>query len=280
MRSSILITCGLGIVGATACANDPMYVPAPTNLEAGVMDQTGNLSIAKASLELPFKTETAADAKTRMALATTLGVMVPYVKVGDVAVEIDWTIKNLDSKPGQVEIELNGANEFFGYDPSMIKLDPNDDEAPPTPGLGGDIPIDVDANGELDGMFREDQVLESSIDLDEISRGNVNPFAAELTINKNDQSFQPLEPETYDMEGNPLPRVPMGKPIPRAAFANMIRFDLVFKPTTHMVLDYDVRVRDIRGIVDVKGLTAPMSELQQFGMIPFYIPPADAGETD
>ncbi len=267
-----------GVVLVAACANDPMYVPAPTNVEAGVAipNQLG-LSVGKATLELPFKTETTADAKTRADLATKLGVMVPYVKVGDVSVEIEYTIRNLDSMPGQAEVELNGANELFAYDPSKIKLDPGNNEAPPTPGLSGDIPIDVPADGQVTGLFTEDQVLEASIDLDEITRGNVNPYAAELIVNKNDASFQPLAPEMYDKEGNPLPRTPMGPVILRAAFANMIRFDLVFKPTTHMVMDYDVRVRDLRGIVDVKGLTAPTGELAQFGDIPFYIPATGSG---
>ena len=269
---------GLGLgLGLGACANDPMYVPAPTNLEAGIADAMGNLSQAKASMTLPFKTEKPADATARAALATKLGVMVPYVKVGDVSVEVEWTIKNLDMVPGQAQVELDGANEFFAYDPSMIVLDPNAEEAPPTPGLSGDIPLDVPAGGEVTGVFREDQMLEASIDLDQITRGNANPFAATLTIDKNDTMFQPLEPEQYDKDGNPLPRVPMGTPIPRAAFAQMIRVDLVFKPTTHMVLDYDVRVRDIRGIVDDKGLTSPMSELYDFGTIPDWVPAAGSG---
>lgn len=263
-----------------ACANDPIYEPSPTNMEAGIPDPSGNgvISQAKSSLQIPFKTETAADQKTRMALASKLGVMVPYVKVDDVAVEIDYTIKNLDgSNAGTALVELNGANEFFAYDPSMIQLDPGDDEAPPTPGLSGDIPIDLAPGGTYQGMFREDQVVEASIDLDEITRGNINPFAAELTVNKNDQTFQPLAPEMYDMDGNPLPRTPMGPPIPRAAFAQMVRMDLVFKPTTHMVLDYDVRVRDLRGIVDDKGLDAPQSELEQFPMVPDYQPGGGGG---
>ena len=260
-----------------ACANDPMYVPAPTNLEAGVANpnQMG-LSVGKAQLQLPFKTETAADAQIRSDLAMKLGVMVPYVKVGDVSVEIEYTIRNLDSMPGQAKVELDGANEFFAYDPAMI-MAPANEEAPPTPGLSGDIPIDIPADGEVTSLFTEDQVLEASIDLDEITRGNINPYAAELIVNKNDASFQPLAPVMYDMQGNPLPRTPMGPPILRAAFANLIRFDLVFKPTTHMVMDYDVRVRDLRGIVDVKGLASPMDELAQFGDPPYYTPNAGSG---
>jgi hypothetical protein len=257
------------IVLAPACANDPEYIPAPMNLEGGMKDMMGNTIDAKASLMLPVKLETAKDAATRAALATQLGVMVPYVKVGDLQVSIEYTITNLDPMPGTAKIELNGANEFFVYDPSMLDYSGGDDEAPPTPGLSGDIPIDIEANGSVDGQFREDQILEASIDLDQITRGNINPFAATLNIDKNDQSFQPvmIVMPTVD-DPDPAP-IPVGSPIPRAAFAQMIRFDLVFKPTTHMVLAYAVRVRDTRGIMDDLLLSAPPAELTPF-MPPEY----------
>jgi hypothetical protein len=256
-----------GLAGLAGCANDPVYIPAPMTMEAGVPDMTGMLSEAKASLQLPIKTETAADAKTRAALATKLApVMVPYVRVGDLEVEVEWTIKNLDlMKPGQAKIELNGANEYFSYDPSIIVLDPGDDEAPPTPGLTGDIPIEVPAGGEVSGLFTEDELREAAIDLDQITRGNVNPFRATLTISKNARTFQPMTP--------PMPTVmdymqmPVGPEIPREAFAAITRIDLVFKPTTHMVLEYNVRVRDVRGIMHDLLLTAVTdkpAELQTF----------------
>lgn len=260
---------------AAGCANDPEYIPAPTNLEGGMMDAMGNLVQPKASLMLPVKIEKASDATARAALAAKLGVMVPYVKVGDIDVSIEYTIQNLDAMPGTARIQLNGANEFFGYDPSMLDFSGGDDEAPPTPGLSGDIPIDIGPNETLEGQFREDRILEASIDLDQITRGNINPFAATLNINKNDPSFQPVTVVMPTMaDPMPMPQ-PMGPPIPRAAFAHMIRFDLVFKPDRHMLLQYAVRVRDVRGIMDDKLLAAPMTELTQF-MPPDYsnLPPA------
>jgi len=250
---------------AVGCANDPEYIPAPMNLEGGMMDpMTMELVQPKGSLTLPVKTETADDAKTRGDLAAKLGVDVPYVKVDDLQVSIEWTIKNLDDMPGQAKIQLNGANEYFAYDPSMLDFSGGDDEAPPTPGLDGDVPIDVPPGGTVQGQFREDQVLEASIDLDMITRGNINPFAATLAVNKNDQQFQPvMQVMPTPQDPDPAP-IPVGSPIPRAAFAQMIRLDLVFKPTTHMVLEYAVRVRDIRGIMDDMLLNAPPAELTQF----------------
>jgi hypothetical protein len=223
---------------------------------------------------LPIKPESTKDAADRAALATKLGLTpadIPYVKVGDLDIEVEWSIRNLDAVPGQAKIELNGANEWFAYDPSVIVLDPTNDEAPPTPGLGGDIPIDVPASGEVAGLFREDQLLEASIDLDSITRGHVNPFAATQTVEKNADSFAQLSmptPSTPVCLANPMDpscqQKATGLVIPRAAFAEMIRIDLVFKPNHHMVLDYTVRVRDHRGIVHDMGLTAPGSEIVTF----------------
>lgn len=262
-RALLLVAC---VVGFAACANDPLYLQSPTTMEAGTDNGSGGLTQANSSLMLSIKPETSTDAATRMALANQLGVMVPYVKVGDIDIEVEFTIHNLDTMPGQAKVDLNGANEFFVYDPTMIVLDPGDDEAPPTPPLAGDIPIDVPPGGSVDGVFREDQLLEASIDCDQVTRGHVNPFAAVLKINKNDTSFQPLSNYIPPAMVGAMPpmQTPVGPPVPRAAFAEIIRVDLVFKPDTHMTLDYTVRVRDHRGIVDLKGVDSPMAEVVQF----------------
>jgi hypothetical protein len=268
MRAAISAVLFTGTVAGmvAGCANDPVYLQAPMTLEGGMRDDQGQLIEAKASLALPIKTETMADAMKRAALATQLmPVEVPYVRVGDVEVDVEWTIKNLDAMPAQAMIELNGANEYFSYDPSIIVLNPDDEEAPPTPGLGGDIPITVPGNGSVSGLFTEDQLREASIDLDQITRGNVNPFRASLTISKNALAFQPMTPPMPGVDD--YMQTPVGPEVPRQAFAQMVRIDLVFKPETHMTLDFNVRVRDVRGILHDLLLTAVTDkpgELQTF----------------
>lgn len=245
-----------------ACANDPAYLPYPGNLEAGVDDGDGGTSIARASLAIPIEPETEADAADRAARSTELGVEVPYVKVGDIEVAVEWTIKNLDTEnPGTARVQLNGANELFAYDPALVPV-LDDEEEIEAPGLEGDVPIALAAGATVSGAFREDQLREASIDLDAITRGNVNPFAATLTVNKNADSIQPMTP--YDPTMPDVPQMPMGEPIPREAFRQMVRVDLVFRPDRHMVLEYTVRVRDIRGIVHDDLLAAPMDELATF----------------
>jgi hypothetical protein len=250
-----------------ACANDPMYLPQTVVLEGGVPDANGMTMPVKSSLQIPFKPETMADMTTRMDLMTKLGVDVPYIKVDDVDLEVEWTVQNLDMNPGQFVIGVNGANEVFAYDPTLIVVDPNDEEAPPTPDLAGDIPTDIGPMQTLSGTIREDQLLEAAIDLDQITRGNMNPFAANLTVSKNIASFQPmtaLDPTMPD-----LMQMPTGPEIPRAAFRGFIRLDIVFTPNTHMEMSYTVRARDHRGIIDDKGVDAPMEELW-IVMPPFF----------
>jgi hypothetical protein len=262
---SLFVGGAIALGGLAGCANDPLYLPAPMTMEAGARDTTGMLVEAKASLQLPIKTESASDLMKRTALGEKLGITVPYVKIGDLEIEVEWTIKNLDTMPGQAKIQLNGANELFSYDPTLIVLAADDEEAPPTPGLDGDIPINVPAGGTVSGLFTEDNLREAAIDLDQVTRGNVNPFAATLTISKNAASFQPLTMPMPDVED--YMQTPLGPAIPREAFAAMTRIDLVFKPDTHMVLEFNVRVRDLRGIMHdllLAAVTQKPGELQPF----------------
>lgn len=260
-----------GLCGwAAACTNDPSYLPQTMILEGGTDDGAGGLTTAKSSLVLPINLEKPEDAAVRSARAAALGVDVPYVKLGDIEVSVEWTITNLEPTAGIAKIQLNGATEFFIYDPDLIMIgDPEED--PPAPPLAGDIPIHVAANGKIDGVFREDQLREASIDCDQITRANVNPFMAMLTINKNTEQivpYLPYDPTMPDVVPGPDPNA---TPIPREAFANLTRVDIVFAPEQHMTLEYVVRVRDIRGIVNQKLLDAPPEELTQFAPAAYSI---------
>jgi hypothetical protein len=242
----------LGAIGALAtlapgCANDPVYLPGPATLEAGDVDAEGMTVVAAAQHVLPIRLEEAEEAEERAALAAELGVEVPYVKVGDLEVSVEWTITNLDTAmPGTALVQLNGANEAFAYDPELIVLgDP--DEVPPAPGLEGDTPLHVEPGATIRGVFREDQLREASIDLDQITRANLNPFAATLQVHKNVELFQPMTPLMPGVED--YEQTPVGDPIPREAFRQIIRVDLVFKPDRPMVMEYTIRVRDVRGIM-------------------------------
>lgn len=272
---------GLGLLLLGACANDPVYVECPDTptdptclrtIEAGQDDGTGEVvAEAKTRLVLPINPEKPEDAELRAIRTAELGVDVPYVKLGDIEVAIEFTITNLSEEEGIALVELDGATEFFGYDPDLIVLS-LDDEAPPTPGLDGNIPLHIPGNGTLSGIFREDQVREASIDIEQVTRANVNPFNATLKINKNDLQIQPFLPfDPMDPEAGPMID-PNAVPIPREAFAHMIRIDLVFQPSQHMTLEYNVRIRDVRGdMMNDKLMAADPADLQAFAPMDFEV---------
>ena len=253
-----------------ACSNDPLYVPAPMPIEAGIEG-----AIAQTSLQLPIRRELSLEATQRAERTAELMVDVPYVKVGDIEVSVEWKVTNLTAEDGEFALQLNGANEYFSYDPVALAVGLDEDEPQP-PGLDGDIPLRVAANASVTGLFREDQLREASIDLDQITRGNVNAFRATLTVSKNATEFAELAPQTFDANGEPLPQETTGVVYPREAFAQIVRVDLVFKPDRHMQLEYTVRVRDNRGIMhellDAAMVEAP-DELQTFAPAS-YTPPA------
>ena len=192
--------------------------------------------------------ETEDDLREREELQATLdpAVVVPYVRYGDLEVSVEWVIKNLTDTDGSARIHLNGANQFFAYDPRLVILS-GEDDAPPSPPLLGDVPLAIPAHGELRGLFREDELREAAFDLDQITRANVNPFRATLVVDRHVGSFAQLAPLTYDDDGEPLPQAETGLVFPREAIAQLLRVDLVFRPDRHMVMEATVRVRDLRG---------------------------------
>ncbi|HVK77388.1 MAG TPA: hypothetical protein VM734_28975 [Kofleriaceae bacterium] len=246
-----------GLVLAAGCTDDPQYVRAPmqTGIEVGIegMDEF----VASATISLPVALETPEDQMDRAARAAELGVDVPYVRLDDLSVSIEWTIKNLAGSEGEARIHLNGGNEYFYYVPLNFVVDPDEDEEPPP--LAGDIPLRVPAGKTLSGTFREDQIREASLDLEQITRGAINPFAAMLTINEDDPGVM----------------IPPAM-VPQKDLGLLIRYDLTFEADRHMILEYQVRVRDHRGILHDELLFAPEGELTPFMPAEFVpAPPAE-----
>jgi hypothetical protein len=272
MRTSLamMLCCG-----AAACANDPVYIdpgsgPMPQMpIEGGLTDAMGNPIDARATLVLPIRHEKMTEMTDRAAAQAKLamdpahaGVEIPFIKLDDIEVSIEWKITNLDPMPGQARILLEGANQFFAYDSTMLVIS-NDEEAPPPPPLAGNIPIDIPASASVSGLFREDDLREAAIDLDQITRGNVNPFRATLTISKNATSFDQVTPLMLVPEDEePPPQVSTGIVFPREAFPHMLRYDIVFLADRHMQLAYNIRVRDSRGVLTDKLLDADPADLE------------------
>ena len=273
--SLFIVIAGLAIPAIGACADDPRYLDPMQNLEVGA-DPTMQGMPATGSLTLPIRLPNQQDMNEAAALQmANPNIMIPYVRVGDLAVEVEWTVKNLSDTDATAFVGLNGANEFFAYVPGTF-VDPNaQEEQPPPPPLAGGAPIHVAANGTASGAFTEQQTKEASVDLDMITRGNVTPQHAILETGDADlPSFQPTQ--LIDPTMPDLGTMPVGDPIPAAAFAQIVRFDLVFAADQHMVMEYSVRVRDFRGLLAPMLMQEPAADLQTFAPVVYMptFPPA------
>lgn len=250
-----LFGCGVLLAAAPACTEDPQYVPGPSSIEVGI--EGSDVFTGTVTIDLPFQLESMEDLTDRTELATELGVaadLLSVVRVGDLDVSLEWTIKNLAGSEGEARVIVNGGNQFWYYVPINFVVDPEEDEEPPP--LMGDIPLRVAESGTRSGVFREDQIREASVDLEQISRGMVNPFAAMLTINEDD----------------PGVTIPPAL-VPHDALSQLVRFDITFEADRHMVLEYGIRIRDHRGILHPEGLAAPPEELIVFAPAEFVPPP-------
>lgn len=277
------------VVVAAGCANplnQPQYVTCPAMPGAAPMDRCVLTAVDdgqggfvdRASIHVPVMPEgmwRADDRQRRAQLQQEMpdpAIEVPVFRLEHYALAVEWVARNLDGAAGEFRVALDGGNEVFAYDPSMIVLDPSDDEAPPPPSLAGNIPLDIGPDGQVSGVFREDQLEEAAIDLDQISRGEVNPFNATLSVNRSSDEFQPLTPATIDpATGDVVPGVPTGPAVPRAAFRQLVRLDVTFRADRAMELELSVRVREHVDVVHEEGLSAPAAELSIIDP-PIYVP--------
>jgi hypothetical protein len=273
LSSSLFIV--VAALGVGACAEDPRYLDPMQNLEVGA-DPTMQGMPATGSLTLPIRLPNMQDMNEAAALqAKYPNITIPYVRVGDIAIEVEWTVKNLSDQDAVAFVSMNGANELFAYVPGKF-VDPNAVEPPPPPpSLTGGAPVHIPANGATSGSFTEQQVKEASVDLDMITRGLVAPEHAILENGDADlPQFQPTQ--LIDPTMPDLGTMPVGDPIPAAAYAQLVRVDMVLTADQHVVMEYSVRVRDFRGLLAPMLMQEPAADLQAFApvdYVPTFPPP-------
>ncbi|ACY16464.1 hypothetical protein [Haliangium ochraceum] len=245
-------------LGTVACTNSPTYVDPREALEVGLPDPNDEFSIIESvstQFTLPVGQESDEERTLREQREQDFGVTVPLVRVDDVDLSIEWTIKNLEEQDGEARILIDGANESFVYVREEFVIDPEEDELPPP--LLGNVPIAVPGNGTVSGVFREEQLREAAVDLERITRGAVNPFAAIYT---------------HDGELDEFPG-DTGVTVPAAAFGHLVRYDITFIGNRHMILEYEIRARDPLEVLHEELLSAPMADLVAFQPEVFVPPP-------
>lgn len=228
MRQYLFV--GLALTGC----NNPVYLAQtrpletrpPTGMQMG-FQADGDLFVLPVRQPTAAEQQALADEQTRKALP----MAVPWAATRDFDIEIEYALKNLDAQPAQAFVTLLGGNEFGDYEP-MQYLDPRavaQNQTPPPP-LAGGSPIALGVGEVKNGVFREDQLGEASLDLEAITR---YPAA--------DVRATPFEVIEHLSTTSAVGRenVPPGDVTPM-----MVRFLLTLSSSGHVAMDYSVRVRD------------------------------------
>jgi hypothetical protein len=247
-RSAVLLVAA----ALAGCSPQLEYLFPQRVIEVGA--EGTNVTRATAALVLPVQLEEADELTERTELATELGVEVPYVRIDDVSVAIEWTVKNLSGDECEATVRVNGANEFYYVEPDDFEIDP--EEEPDPQSLLGGVPRIIEPHGMFSGVYPEHEVREAALDIELITRGGYHPIAAVLGAH-----------EGIDELTDPV----TGAIVPEEVFAGIVRLDFDLEATCHMVLEYAVRVRDHGDIVHDDLFAAPPAELTVFA--PVEVPP-------
>jgi hypothetical protein len=219
---------------ASACqANDPTYFPGTKTLEVNGMPSDPTMMASSVDLDtftLPFRPPNAAEQQTLMMQSAQLGFQAPWLTRTDIAIEISYVIKNVDTMPGTARVAVWAADEFTNYDLSAMyvaqAMMPNGQKQVIILPLIQGIPVMIDPGKTYEGIVREDDFAEAELDLDAMGRWMAIP--AEVLINRS--------------EVNPigLEMVPKNEIVP-AIFQTVFQFEA----DVHMTCTYVIRVRDL-----------------------------------
>jgi hypothetical protein len=225
--SSLLVACAL------AGCNQPTYLPERRPLEARPDGMGGFLPDGDLFV-LPVRRPSADERSALDAEARARGLPrpLPWAQARDFAIEIEWSLKNLEDREVQASLSLDGGSEFGDYVPAAY-IDPTapaEDQVPP-PSLVGGTPIHLLPFASHDDVFREDELDEAALDLEAIIRypDSDGALAAPFKVL--------VRRSSASREG--LGGIPAGDVTPAVA-----RLRLTLVADGHVVLDYGVRVRD------------------------------------
>jgi hypothetical protein len=95
----------------------------------------------------------------------------PWVQRGDVEVEVDFSLTNLDDETHQASVIVNGFNEFHEYVPGVIVVD---DEATAEFAQWERL-YELGPRERIERTIREEQLDEVAVDLATVVNGADNP---------------------------------------------------------------------------------------------------------
>lgn len=238
---SLLCTAALG----SGCSDERVYVGDGTlyqvamtaDTTAALANDEGGIYIVETRALLPIKNPTNTEmAELRSGVSQYKGLpfdRLPWVSREDLALQLDFTLSNLDTKAHDVDVIVNGINEFHEYVPGVIEIE---DEAPMALHSQWERRYHVGGKERLAVTVREEEFDEVAVDLATVVNGA--PNSDEVVYFENKSSSDPRSMKY-------IPAV-----IPGLAG---LRLGLRNNAAVPMLLEASIRVRDVGEKLADKG---------------------------
>jgi hypothetical protein len=250
------------VLSLSAC-NTPSYLNQHRPLETMADPMGGGFATDTDLYVLPVRRPNQDERKQLQDDQRARGLMmpVPWVGTRDFALQIEYSVKNLEDHTVTAYFSANGGNEFGDYDPNLyIDMAANAEDQTPPPALLGGSPIVLQKNQTYEGVFREDQISEASLDLEAITRypANGDVMATPFMVIAHDSTASKIGLESIPAKDvTPL----------------WVRYQLNLSADGHVVCDYNVRVR-VLGDPDDK-LSSPTAQRLYVSTAAMVTPPAN-----
>jgi hypothetical protein len=184
-------------LGLVACSDARVYIGdgklyqvALTAATApAITGEGGALYIVETRAELPIRAPSSAElASLQSGIARYKQLpfpRLPWVSRSDVELQVDFTLSNLDNAPHDVDVIINGANEFFEYVPTV--LDAEEDILPLH--AQWEKRYRLAARSRIEVTVREEELDEVAVDLATVVNGA--PNSDEVVYFENKSSSDP-----------------------------------------------------------------------------------------
>lgn len=171
----VLVACLHGCADERRFAGDQIHQVALTSdTPAAVETEDGAIFIVETRVELPVRPPTDTILSDLRSAADGFEVpynRLPWVMRGDIEVEIDFTLANLDEEEREVAVIVNGFNEFHEYMPGVIVVD----DEPTAEFSQWERLYQLERGQRITRTIREEELDEVAVDLATVVNGAENP---------------------------------------------------------------------------------------------------------
>jgi hypothetical protein len=207
MHRAQLVVCGSWMV-LSACGDERVYAGdgdekliqvALTAMTPPAVrgEEGGALYIVETRVELPIRQPSASQLAARDAAARTYQKLpfprLPWVERGELELQVDFSLSNLADERHEIDVIVNGANEFDEYVPTVAVID----EDPVPLHSQWEWRFTLQAKQRLTRTIREDELDELAVDLATVVNGapNSDQIVYRESKSASDPRSQPYIPE-------------------------------------------------------------------------------------